>query len=124
MAAPSCGFGVQTNPNDTSHRPTKQTCSLPTSVNATRALKKCCSNYNSGEGLLVYSEGCYISCTSDSTNDTFLDCLSDNYDNIEGYLCTINDGREKPRNGVGAQASPSLTGILTVLLLGSAMLII
>lgn len=124
VVAPSCGYGIQTNPNDTSDWQHQQTCSLPMSVNATRAMKRCCSNYNGGDGLLVYSEGCYIGCTSDSTNDTFHDCLGDNYDNTEGYLCTINDGRENPDTSVGAQALPSLAGIFTILLLGPSMLLL
>ena len=102
------------------------------SVNATRAMKKCCSNYDSGDGLLVYSEGCYISCISDSTNNTFQSCLGRNYDTrTQAFVCTANDGRENPdlsrENSdvsVGAQASPSLVAIFTILLLGSSMLML
>ncbi|KAG9952662.1 hypothetical protein KCU85_g1935, partial [Aureobasidium melanogenum] len=130
IVSPSCGFGTQPPDNKTLDWPIQQRCSLPVSVNATRAMRKCCSNYDSGDGLLVYSEGCYISCISDSTNSTFSSCLARNYDiSTQAFVCTANDGRENPDlsretpdSSVGAQASPSLAAIFTILLLGSSML--
>ncbi|KAI4722884.1 hypothetical protein E4T48_00859 [Aureobasidium sp. EXF-10727] len=120
-----CDYGISEPPINNTDWPNQQTCSLPISINATRAMKKCCSNYgNNGEGLVVFSEGCSIGCTSNSTNGTFNDCIGDNYNNPHGFLCTINDGRENPDTSVGAQASPSLVGVLTVLLLGSSMLML
>ncbi|KAG9633229.1 hypothetical protein KCU95_g7874, partial [Aureobasidium melanogenum] len=132
ILSPSCGFGTQPPENKTIDWPIQQRCSLPMSVNATRAMKKCCSNYDSGDGLLVYSEGCYISCISDSTNGTFSSCLGRNYDTrTQAFVCTANDGRENPDLSrenpdlsVGAQTSPSLAAIFTILLLGSSMLML
>lgn len=133
VVAPSCGLGVRIAPNETTDWQNQQACNLAISVNATRAMEKCCSNYNGGDGLVVYSNGCNYTCTSDSTNNTLYSCLQRTYNWATDFGCTPNDGTEDPnRNdgmagsdtGVGAQTLPSLTGIFIILLLGSAMLTI
>ncbi|CAD0100693.1 unnamed protein product [Aureobasidium mustum] len=133
VVAPSCGLGVHTSPNETTDWPNQQTCSHLITVSATRAMEKCCSNYNGGDGLVVYSNGCDYACTSDSTNNTFFACLRRNYNWGTQFGCTPNDGTEDPNKddgtvgsdtGVGAQTLPSLTSIFIILLLGTSMLMI
>jgi hypothetical protein len=119
-----CGVGVMDSPLNNTNWPNLQTCSLPASVNATRAMKKCCTNYGSPDSFLVYDNGCEISCTSNSTNGTFSNCIAKSYENHPGFLCTVNDGRENPNTSAGARALPSVAGIFTILLLGSSMLML
>jgi hypothetical protein len=119
-----CGTGVSEGPLNNTDWPNLQTCSLPASVNATRAIKKCCSNYGNANSFAVYDNGCEISCTSNSTNNTFRDCIGKNYINPQGYLCTLNDGRENPKTGGSVRDLPSLAGIFTILLLGSSMMLL
>ena len=119
-----CGIGISEVSLNNTDWPNLQTCSLPASVNATRAMKKCCSGYGSVDSFSVYDNGCEIGCVSNSTNGTFQSCIRKNYQNYQGYLCTVNDGTENPNTGAGAQASPSIAGIFTILLLGSSMLML
>ncbi|KAI5199024.1 hypothetical protein E4T38_07253 [Aureobasidium subglaciale] len=117
-----CGLGIGAAPINNTDWPNQQTCSLPYSVNATRAFKQCCSNYNDGDGIVVYNGGCNVGCMSNSTNGTFSDCIRDDFRNHPSYICTANDGRENTNTSAGTQMSPSVAGIFTAFLLGASML--
>lgn len=117
-----CPLGFSAAPINNTDWPNMQTCSLKASVNATRAMKTCCSNYD--DSFLVFEDGCQIGCTSNSTNGTFADCITDTFKDYQGVICTANDGRENPNTSAGARALPSLAGMFTILMLGSAMMTI
>lgn len=117
-----CGTGISPAPINNTDWPNLQTCTLMASLNATRAMKTCCSNYD--DTFLVFADGCQVGCVSNSTNGTFSDCITDNFKNYQGVVCTINDGRENPNTSAGARALPSLSGLLTILVLSSSMLML
>jgi hypothetical protein len=119
-----CGSGISPAPLNNTDWPNLQTCSLTASVNASRAMKKCCTNWGSADQYLVYQNGCEIGCTSNSTNGTFQECITKSFTSHQGFICTVNDGRENPNTSAGAQALPSVAGIFTILLLGSSMLML
>jgi hypothetical protein len=115
-----CASGISAAPLNNTDLANLQTCSMSASVNATRAMKNCCSNYD--DGLLVYADGCPIGCVSKSTDGAFLDCITSSFKNYTGLLCT--DNKAKSGTSAGARASPSLAGIFTILVLGSSMLML
>ncbi|KEQ70459.1 hypothetical protein M436DRAFT_53580 [Aureobasidium namibiae CBS 147.97] len=117
-----CGRGILPAPINNTDWPNMQICSLSASVNATRAMKNCCSNYDSD--FLVFKDGCQVGCVSNSTNGTFSDCITDTFKDYQGVICTTNDGRENPNNSAGTRALPSLSGLFTILMLSSLMLML
>jgi hypothetical protein len=121
---PDCGTGISPAPLNNTDWPNLQTCSLPASANASRALKICCSNYGSVDGFVVYDNGCHVGCVSNSTNGTFSDCVAKEFKGHPGFICTSNDGKENPNTSAGVRDLPSFAGIFTILLLGSSMLML
>ncbi|KEQ82492.1 hypothetical protein M438DRAFT_277398 [Aureobasidium pullulans EXF-150] len=123
-------LGIQEVPTTLANVTSKQqSCSMITSPNATRAMAQCCNNYNGGEGLFAFSQGsCNTGCVSNSTDNEFYDCLFDfiqksQFPAIEsGVVCTENN--KDDREGAGVQTSPSISGILTMLLVGSSILLL